>query len=227
MTGLIVGDDRVRNLSSYAITTLPRQLGADRALAALVDAGLALTPWLALIALLPASLYGEGLRRAFVSIVDRREPEKLIGWRGRVLSLPLLAAAPALVPAILAGLPTTTGLVRRGGWAAVLGVVISFLAAWIVLSPVLIWVYRVVGPERPDWVSTALVGSLTAANLSGFLHGFVLFASLPIDFGAPFGGFDAIGRIVAVLLWLYVFHVVALAGYSVTLALSAWRARRR
>lgn len=104
--------------------------------------------------------------------------------------------------------------------------VLSFLAVWLVLTPVLMWVFRVVGPASPDWLSTLGVGSFTAANLSGFMHGFVLFASLPLDLGVPFGGFDEIGAGVAVLLWLYLFHVIVLAGYSATLALSHWRAER-
>jgi membrane protein len=227
LTGLLVGPDRVRRLVGYAVATLPTDIGADRALAALVGAGLHLTPLLALASLLPASLYGEGLRRAFVSVAyPGGGQETLVGWRGRLLLLPLLAPAPALVLAVLAALPTTTGLVRRGGWWSVVGVVLSFLAVWLVLSPVLIWVFRIVGPGRPDWLSTVLIGSFTAANLSGFLHGFVLFASLPLDLGVPFGGFDAIGAGVAILLWLYLFHVIVLAGYSATLVLSRYRARR-
>jgi membrane protein len=107
-----------------------------------------------------------------------------------------------------------------------LGVVLSFLATWLVLTPVLVWLFRVVGPTSPDWLATLGLGSFTAANLSGFLHGFVLFCSLPLDLGAPFGGFDEIGGGVAVLLWLYLFHVIVLAGYSATLALSRWRAAR-
>ncbi|GIF52550.1 hypothetical protein Afe04nite_70890 [Asanoa ferruginea] len=226
LTALLVGADRVRRLTSYATDTLPSSIGADRAAAALVEAGVSLTPWLALASLLPASFYGEGLRRAFVSVAQPGA-ERLIGWRGRLLLLPLLAPAPALVLATIAALPYTTGLVRRGGWALVLGVVLSFLAVWLVLTPVLIWVYRVVGPGRPDWRPTALVGSFTAANLSGFLHGFVLFASFPLDLGIPFGGFDPVGAVVAVLLWLYLFHVIVLAGYSGTLALNEAMTPRR
>jgi membrane protein len=218
LTGLVAGADRVRRLTAYATETLPASIGADRAAAALVSAGLDLTPWLALAALLPASFYGEGLRRAFVSVAEP-EAERLIGWRGRLLLLPLLAPAPALVLATIAALPYTTGLVRRGGWSVALGVILSFLAVWLVLTPVLIWVYRVVGPGRPGWRPTCLVGSFTAANLSGFLHGFVLFTSFPLDLGIPFGGFDPVGAVVAVLLWLYLFHVIVLAGYSGTLAL--------
>ncbi|NJP31786.1 YhjD/YihY/BrkB family envelope integrity protein [Micromonospora thermarum] len=226
LTALVAGAGRVRRLTSYAVRTLPDEIGAPRAVAALVEAGVGLTPWLALASLLPASLYGEGLRRAFVSVADSHVDESLVGWRGRLLLLPLLAPAPALLLSILLALPTTTGLVREGGWVGALGVVLSFLATWLVLTPVLMWVFRVVGPASPDWLSTLAVGSFTAANLSGFLHGFVLFASLPIDLGVPFGGFDAVGAGVAVLLWLYLFHVIVLAGYSATLALSRWRTRR-
>ncbi|MER7456129.1 YhjD/YihY/BrkB family envelope integrity protein [Micromonospora sp. NPDC126480] len=226
LTSLVAGADRVRRLTSYAVQTLPGEIGAPHAVAALVEAGVNLTPVLALASLLPASLYGEGLRRAFVSVAYARHGESLVGWRGRLLLLPLLAPAPALLLSILLALPTTTGLVRRGGWLGALGVVLSFLAVWLVLTPVLVWVFRVVGPASPDWLSTLAVGSFTAANLSGFLHGFVLFASLPIDLGVPFGGFTEIGAGVAVLLWLYLFHVIVLAGYSATLALSRWRTRR-
>ncbi|MFG1672691.1 YhjD/YihY/BrkB family envelope integrity protein [Micromonospora sp. NPDC049282] len=227
LTGLLAGADRVRRLTSYAIETLPTEIGADRAVAALVEAGLGLTPLLALASLLPASLYGEGLRRAFVSVAEpRAESGALVGWRGRLLLLPLLAPAPALLLSILLALPLTTRLVRQGGWIGALGVVLSFLAVWLVLTPVLVWVFRVVGPASPDWLATLGMGSFTAANLSGFLHGFVLFCSLPLNLGAPFGGFDEIGGGVAVLLWLYLFHVIVLAGYSATLALGRWRAAR-
>lgn len=228
LTGLLAGADRVRRLTSYAIDTLPTEIGAHRAVAALVEAGLGLTPLLALASLLPASLYGEGLRRAFVSVAEpRAESGALVGWRGRLLLLPLLAPAPALLLSILLALPLTTRLVRQGGWIGALGVVLSFLAVWLVLTPVLVWVFRVVGPASPDWLSTLGMGSFTAANLSGFLHGFVLFCSLPLNLGVPFGGFDEIGGGVAVLLWLYLFHVIVLAGYSATLALSRWRAARQ
>ena len=214
LTGLAVGADRVRRLTGRTISALPDAIGAPAALSALIDAGLQLTPLLALASLLPATLYGEGLRRAFASL--RRPGEPMVGWRGRLLWLPLLAAAPALLLALLLALPTTSGLWVRGGWWSVLGVVLSFLATWLVLTPVVIWVFRYVAPGRPAWLPTIGVGSFTAANLAGFLHGFILFCSLPIDLGVPFGGFTEIGGVVAVGLWLYLFHVVLLAGFAAT-----------
>ena len=103
---------------------------------------------------------------------------------------------------------------------------ISFLSAWLVLTPVVIWVYRYVAPGHPEWLATVLVGSFTAANLSGFLHGFVLFCSLPLHLGTPFGGFTEIGGMVAVGLWLYLFHVILLAGYAATQSASALQRAR-
>jgi membrane protein len=225
ITGLVVGVDRVRRLTGYTIAALPDAIGVPRALAALIDAGLHLTPILALASLLPATLYGEGLRRAFVSLNDRGEP--LVGWRGRLLWLPLLAAAPALLLAMFLALPVTSGLWVRGGWYAVGGVVLSFLAAWVLLTPVVIWVYRYVAPGRPEWLAAIAVGSFTAANLSGFLHGFVLFSALPLRLGTPFGGFTQVGGMVAVGLWLYLFHVIVLAGFAATVSASSYLRSRR
>lgn len=223
LTGLTVGGDRVRRLTGVTLAALPDEIGAPAALRALIEAGLALTPMFALASLFPATLYGEGLRRAFVSIARSRPyaQEKLVGWRGRLLWLPLLAAAPALLLSLLLALPTTGGLWLRGGWWSVLGVVLSFLAVWLVLTPVVIWVFRYVAPGRPPWLATTLIGSFTAANLSGFLHGAVLFSALPLDLGVPFGGFTEVGAVVAIGLWLYLFHVVLLTGFAATRAVKS------
>jgi membrane protein len=63
--------------------------------------------------------------------------------------------------------------------------------------------------------------------VSGFLHGAVLFCSLPLKLGVPFGGFTEVGGVVAVGLWLYLFHVIVLAGYAATREFSHWLRDRR
>ena len=225
VAGVLVGTDRVRRLTGHTISALPDEIGAPHALNALITSGLHLSPWFAVASLLPATFYGEGLRRAFVSLRD--DPESFVGWRGRLLWLPPLAASPALLLALFLALPTTSALWVRGGWYSFAAIVLSFLAAWLLLTPVVVWVYRYVAPGRPAWPAALVVGSFTAANLSGFLHGFVLFCSLPLNLGAPFGGFTAIGGTVAVGLWLYLFHVILLAGYAATLSASGyWRKRQ-
>ena len=51
------------------------------------------------------------------------------------------------------------------------------------------------------------------------LQGFVLFLSLPLDLGAPFGGLDVVGGVVAIGLWLFALHVVLIVGWLATEAL--------
>ncbi|MET7423370.1 YhjD/YihY/BrkB family envelope integrity protein [Dactylosporangium sp. NPDC005555] len=223
LAGLIAGAGRIRDLAGPVIAAMPDRLGAGRATAVLVDAGLGMSWPLTLIALVPATWYGEGLRRAFVSLTESGSPA---GWRGRLLILPVLAAAPALLLGLLLVLPGAARRLQDGGWSSVAAVVVSFLATWLALSPAFVMVYRWCAPPSPAWAPTVAVGAFTAANVSGFAHGFVLFWSLPLDLGAPFGGLDAIGAVVAVLLWLYVFHLLTLIGYGATLQAARWWALR-
>ncbi|MGC9669509.1 YhjD/YihY/BrkB family envelope integrity protein [Planosporangium sp. 12N6] len=218
LAAAIVGTDRLAARAGRVAAAFPAELGANLAATRLVTAGLHLSAAQAVAALLPATLYGEGLRRSLVSLAGgaAARRERAIGWRGRLLVLPLLAAGPGLLLALLLALPWAAGLLGRGGLASVAAVVVSFLGVWLALSPVVIWVYRFVGPARPPWPAATAGGSFAAANLSGFLHGFVLFWSLPLNLGLPFGGFAAVGAVVAVALWLYVLHVVVLVGYVFT-----------
>jgi len=214
MTGRLVGAERVAELGASLARALPDQVGAPQAVLAVVDAGLRLPVAVALAVLLPASFYGEGLRRAFVSLTDARDT--LIGWRGRLLVLPLFVAAPVLVLTVLLVTPTLARLFGAGGSSVLLAVVLAFLTDWVVLWVTLTWVYRVVSPRRPGWLASVWGGAVTGSFIAGFLQGFVLFLSLPLDLGLPFGGFVPIGAMVAVGLWLYLLHVLVLVGYALT-----------
>jgi membrane protein len=98
-------------------------------------------------------------------------------------------------------------------------------ALWLALGVLLTWVFRAVTPGRPRWW-VALAGGLgTGSFLAGFLHGFQLFLSLPVDVGIPFGGLGYVGGVVAVGLWLYVLHVFLLVGWATTQALEERAAR--
>ncbi len=211
LSALVAGPDRLLDLTTAPVDAVPDALGADRAVSALIRAGVDLSFAESVAALVPATLYGEGLRRAFSSLDDSSEPVR--AWRGRLLVLPLLAAGPALLLGLLLALPTAADLLQRGGWASFGGIVVSFLVVWVALSAMLVWVYRMVGRNAPRWRIVTLVAVFTAANISGFLHGFVLFWAIPLDLGLPFGGFDVVGAVVAVALWLYLLHTLALMGY--------------
>ena len=200
LAGRLVGADRVTELSASLGRALPDELGAPAVADAVVQAGLRLPPVVALAVLLPASFYGEGLRRAFVSLTDARDT--LIGWRGRLLVLPLFVAAPVALLAVLLVTPTLARLFGAGGASVLLGIVLAFLTDWVVLWGALTWVYRVVSPRRPGWLASVWGGAVTGSFIAGFMQGFVLFLSLPLDLGLPFGGFVPVGAMVAVGLWL-------------------------
>jgi membrane protein len=215
----LVGDERIRELGRSLAAALPDQLGAPDVAEAAIAAGLRLPAAVAVAVLLPATFYGEGLRRAFVSLTAAQD--RLIGWRGRAAVLPLFVPAPVLLLAVLLVTPMLARLFSAGGASVLLAIVIAFLTDWVVLSLTLTWVYRVVSPARPGWLASGWGGAVTGSFVAGFVQGFVLFLSLPLRLGVPFGGFTQVGGMVAVGLWLYLLHVLVLVGFVLTLRIEA------
>lgn len=213
---LLVGRDEVRALAEGVGRALPGAIGADQVALALLGQGTDLGLLPLALCVLPASLYGEGLRRAYAVLGSPDADDRLTGWRGRLAALPVLAAAPALLLAVLAVTPWLADLFSRGAGGVALGVYVALNVDWLVLSLPLAWSFRVVAPDRLGWRVALAGGLVTGAFVAGFLQGFVLFTSLPLDLGAPFGGLVALGAVCAVLLWLWVLHLVVLVGYAAT-----------
>lgn len=200
---------------------VPDGMGARPSYDALVGAGAHLGVLGALVVLLPASFYGEGLRRGALALDPR--PEHFTGWRARLTLMPLVVVLPALAWALLAVSDLLVPLSPEGGGGGagdrLLRVVLGFTVAWLVLSVVLAWVFAAVMPGRPrPWVAVA-GGLATGSFVAGFLHGFQLFLAIPVDVGIPFGGLGFVGGVVAVGLWLYLLHLVVLVGWGATAAL--------
>ena len=202
---------------------VPPDMGGRAPYDALVSAGTGVGLLGALVLLFPASFYGEGLRRACLAVVPR--PDTWTGWRARAamvataLVVPLLAWAWFAVGGVMRPLSPEGG----GGGAGdlVLRIVIGFHATWLALAVVLTWLFRAVAPGQPRWWVATVGGLVTAAFLAGFLQGFWLFLSIPIDVGLPFAGLGVVGGVVAVGLWLYVLHVLLLVGWVATASLDA------
>jgi membrane protein len=218
LTSWVTSPGTVRELTGRLAGVLPAELGAPRALTRLAEAGTGLSAVEALLTLLPISLYGEGLRRALLRF--SRTQDRFTAWRGRALSLPLLLLAPLLTyPLLVAGGALARLSAEPGVSSGLAAFAVGYYSVLAVLTVPLVWVFRVVAAERLRW-SAVVVGALfTAACLSGFLQGFVLFLALPIDLGAPFGGLTVVGGVVAVGFWLFLLHLVLLAGWLGTQAL--------
>ena len=225
MTAQLTSPERVRALGDRLAELLPSDLGAPEAVTRLVEAGVGLSPLNALLALLPMSLYGEGLRRALLRFSSRREG--LTGWRGRLAALPVLLLAPLLLYPLLLTVPVMAELAATGGVGATVGrVAVGFYAMLAALTIPLAWGFRVVGAGRFGWSALAAGALFTAACVAGFLQGFVLFLSLPLDLGAPFGGLDVVGGVVALGLWLFLLHLIVICGWLTTQSLDEVLRRR-
>ena len=218
LTSWLTSPEQVAALGRRLAVLLPEELGAPKAVGRLVDAGAGLDPLGALLALLPMSLYGEGLRRALLRFSAREEA--LTGWRGRLAALPLLVVTPVLLYPLLLAASVMADLAERGGAAATVGqVAVGYYSVLAALAVALVWGFGVVGGGRVRWPALVVGALFTAACLSGFLQGFVLFLALPLDLGAPFGGLDVVGGVVALGLWLFLLHLVVLGGWLATQSL--------
>jgi membrane protein len=220
LAGALVGADGVAAGMATAVSGLPAGHGTPAALHTLTRTALEMSWLQTLVALFPASLYGEGLRRAFLQLAAVRD--RFTGWRGRLGLLALAVVSPVLVLAVLAAAPFVAPLYVRGGWWTVLGVVVAFHVVWVTVSVALLLVFRFVGPVRTRWRALLIGAFGTGSVLAGFLQGFLLFLAIPVEWSAPFGGLPAVGAVAALALWLYLLHVLLLAGYRLTLVLGGW-----
>lgn len=222
LAGLAVGQDTVLVLAEELAALLPMNLGAQGAARSLARAGSELQPLAALAALVPASLYGEGLVRAFDRLSVRGECGRR-SLRGRLGSLVLVAVSPVL---LLAGLAATSGLTRllgTGTGPRLLGVYLAFLVGWLSISLLLALAYRALAPERPGRRALAWGALATGSVLSGTCLGYVLFLGIRLPIGEAYGGSVPLAAAAVSGLWLYLLHVIVLVGYVTTLCLAARR----
>ena len=225
LTAWVTSPEEVVELGERLSELLPSAVGAPDAVERLVAAGVGLSLVDGLLALLPMSFYGEGLRRALLRFGGRREG--MTGWRGRMAALPVVLVTPLLLYPLLLTVPVMADLAETGGAGATVGrIAIGFYGVMAALTVPLAWGFRVVAGEPVRWPALATGALFTAACLSGFLQGFVLFLALPLDLGAPFGGLDVVGGVVALGLWLFLLHLVVIAGWLATQALDAMPRRR-
>ena len=197
---------------------VPAGMGARPSFEQLIHAGTHLSPLSAVVLLFPASFYGEGVRRACLLVHPGRD--RFTGWHARLAVLPLVVVVAPLAGVLFVLARPLAEMVGAGSfWITVLRVVIGFTGLWLALSVVMTWVYRMVAPGDAGWLVCAVGGLVTGSFLAGFLHGFQLFLSFPIDVGVPFGGLGVVGGVVAAGLWLFVLHTVVVVGWAFTAAL--------
>ena len=143
LTSLLAGADWVRGKLDLLGGVLPDQLGAPDALARLAEAGTTMTLLGGVLALLPMTFYGEGLRRALLRFTDERDT--YTGWRGRLAVVPLLLVSPFLLYPVLLVVPVLADLQATAGFGArVGGVALGFYSVLFALVGPLVWGFRFV-----------------------------------------------------------------------------------
>ncbi len=220
---VVLGREALQRYGGALADTLPTAIGADQAAHRVIDAGTTLGPAGIVLAVAMGSAYGEGLSRAlarFAPVDPEARPRRLLV---RVATLPLLGLAPLLLAGLLFTAPWLGRTADRSGAGVALASYVSLTLVWVLTWLPLTWTFRVVGPGRLEWRAAFAGAVVTGAFVSGFLQGFLLFCSLPIDLARPFGGLPGVGIACALLLWLWVLHAVVLVGYAFTWAVHAVR----
>lgn len=138
----VLGADVMRETAAALTQFTPSRLGVGDALRQFVDRGADVGWWSVVVAIVPASLYSEGLVRA----LNRFEPDALRRAptiRGRVLTAALIGTV-GLGAVVLAGVvrPLATHSYGHGWPGRLLGILVAFVVAWIGFTALLCLLYR-------------------------------------------------------------------------------------
>ena len=218
---VVLGRDGMARYGLQVAENMPAELGAERWTADLVRAGLSLSVVGVVLAALMGTAYGDGLSRALRRFAppDARR-DRPPAWWTRAATLPVLGLAPLVLAASFLTAPLFARLAEGNGRAGVAAAAyLSLNVVWVATWLPLTWLFRVVAPGRPDWRAAFAGAVVTGAFVSGFLQGFLVFLTLPVDLGRPFGGLRLVGVVSGLMLWLWVLHLVVCVGYAFTWAL--------
>lgn len=216
---LLTSPERVMELGLEVAARLPSTLETDRVARNVITSGSQLTLAQGTLSLIPASLYGEGLRRAFQRLSPRASSGVRTAWKGRAIALALLTVSPLLTLAALFAAVRIPDAVGDGLGGALLGGYLAFLTGWILISSTLVLLYRALAPDQPGLRALLLGAFGTGSFVAGFLIGFAIFLAIPLRIGEAYGGFEAVAAAAVAGGWLMLLHALVLIGYSVTLCL--------
>lgn len=223
LAALLVGTGTLQSLGRELADLLPRNLGVRAQADHLVVVGAHL-PWTAALAsLVPASFYGEGLRRAFSRFSRPGDSAETVltgpVWRGRLLLLVFLAMSPLLLLLAFAVAAGVSNALGTGTGPRLLGIYLAFLTAWVLLTVLLLFAYRALAPTKPGLRALLWGAASTGSFIAGMMLGSLLILRLPLNLGRAYGGYLPVGAGAAVGAWLLLLHVIVLAGYVLTLRL--------
>lgn len=209
LTSLLVGDQRVQQVSEALEKAAPESLGAGKLLEQVAQRGTSLGLGAMIAALWPATAYGSGLVRAF----DRLSPgsRELRGIRGRGLAI--LVILPLFVIGGIGASYFGSSLVRDGILLRMVGSILALVGGFVATALVSAAIYFVFPPSRPSWRQIIHASLLTAAGVSILSLLFVLYLNLGADFTDHYAS-STVAAVVLMGVWLFLSNTLLLASYQ-------------
>lgn len=214
----VFGADAVVLFADRLAAFLHGPLHLDRQVAGFARSATQAPWWTALLALLPVSLYAEGVVRSLERF--SRAPERRSrALRGRLLSPLLVVLAVVFVAVAVALRPLLDDPFGRGTGARLLGVFVAFNVLFFAVFGALLLVYRLFATTPLRRGPLTFASFAAASWIAGQSLGYVLAIRLIDGFDNAFGRYAAAGEVAAIVFLVYLQHLVLVFGYLLALTL--------
>ncbi|WP_375487536.1 YhjD/YihY/BrkB family envelope integrity protein [uncultured Jatrophihabitans sp.] len=214
----LLGRQRVLQAADGVARYVPGPLGLDHDARAFARAAVGTSWWAVVVALLPVSLYAEGIVRSLerFSRARERSPRSL---RGRVLT-PLLVVFSVVALLLVAGpIRPLFGGLGTGTGPRLLGIFIAFNLLFFATFAAFLGVYRLFATTALRRGPLAAGAFVAASWVSGQLLGYTLALRLVHGFANAFGGYRPAAEVAALSFLVYLENLVFVLGYLIALGL--------
>jgi len=196
----------------------PNELPVGEIVRGLVDTATRIGGFSVVAAVWPATAYGAALAKAFSMIAPESE-RSLTGWKGRLLSLGVLALLPLVVFAALAALYFGPLLVDADGAGFT---VLLALGALVVYGLVVLAIFELFQVRDTSFGDIAVGAAVAAVGQALLTAGYLVYVGVFADFEETYGS-SLLATVILLGFWLLLSNACLLASYRLMLK----RCRRR
>ncbi|GAB2480493.1 YhjD/YihY/BrkB family envelope integrity protein [Jatrophihabitans fulvus] len=214
----VFGSGAVLETADGLARYLPGPLHLDDQVAGFARSAVQAPWWTAVLALLPVSIYAEGVVRSLERF-SRAPEQRSRALRGRLLSPLFVVLAVVFVLVAVACRPLLDDPFGAGAGARVLGVFIAFNLLFFAVFGALLLVYRLFA-TTPLRRGPLTVAAFAAASwIAGQSLGYVLAIRLIDGFDNGFGRYAPAAEVAALVFLVYLQHLILVFGYLLALTL--------
>ncbi len=218
VAGGFFDDSVLQDLGQDVEDRSPDELPVGEIVRGLVDTATRIGGFSVVAAVWPATAYGAALAKAFSMIAPESE-RSLTGWKGRLLSLGVLALLPLVVFAALAALYFGPLLVDADGAGFT---VLLALGALVVYGLVVLAIFELFQVRDTSFGDIAVGAAVAAVGQALLTAGYLVYVGVFADFEETYGS-SLLAVVVLLGFWLLLSNACLLASYRLMLK----RCRRR